>query len=82
MLQKWKYAVDNRKMFGALLTNLSKAFDCLSYDLVIAKRNPYGFSIAAVRLLQIYLSNHKQKNKINSDSSSWEEIIFGVLQGY
>ena len=68
-------------MFGALLTDLSKAFDCLSHDLLIAKLNAYGFSIAALRLVQNYLSNRKQRTKINSDFSSWEKILFGVPQG-
>ena len=37
MLEKWKLAVDNNEAFGALLTDLSKTFDCLSHDLIIAK---------------------------------------------
>ena len=81
MLEKWKSAIDNKKMFGALLTDLSKAFECLSNDLLIAKLNAYGFSIAALRLVQNYLSNRKQRTKINSDFRSWEEILFGVPQG-
>ena len=36
MLEKWKKALDNKKVAGALLTDLSKAFDCL-HDLLIAK---------------------------------------------
>ena len=71
MLEKWKSAVDNKKVFGALLTDLSKAFDCLSHDLLIAK----------LRLVQNYLSNRKQRTKINTEYSSWEEILFGVPQG-
>ena len=55
MLEKSKSTIDNRKMFGALLTDLSKAFDRLSHDLLIAKLNAYGFSIAALRLVQNYL---------------------------
>ena len=81
MLKRWKSAIDNKKMFGALLTDLSKAFDCLSHDLLIAKLNAYGFSIAALRLVQNYVSNLKQRTKINFDYSSWEEILFGVPQG-
>ena len=76
-----KSAINNRKTFGVLLTDLSKAFDCLSHDLLIAKLNAYGFSIAALRLVQNYLSNRKQRTKINSGFSSWEEILFVVLQG-
>ena len=68
-------------MFGALLTGLSKASDCLSHDLLMAKLNAYGFNIAALRLVRNYLSNRKQRTKINSDFSSWEEILFGVPQG-
>ena len=80
MLGKRKSAIDNKKMFGALLTDLSKAFDCLSHDLLIAKLSAYGFSIAALRLVQNNLSNGKQRTKINSDFSSWEETLFGAPQ--
>ena len=78
MLEKWKYAIDNRKMFGALLTNLSKVFNCRSHDLLIARLNTYGLSLAALGLVQNDLSNCKLRIKINSDFSSWEEILFGV----
>ena len=44
MLEIWKGATDNNKAFGALLTGLSKAFDCLSYDLLIAKLHAYGLA--------------------------------------
>ena len=49
MSQKWKSAIDNRKMFGALLTDLSRAFDCLSHDLLIAKLNAHVFCRAALK---------------------------------
>ena len=81
MLEKWKRAVDNGIVFGILLTDLSKAFDCLSHELLIAKLHAYGFSISALRLIYSYLANRKQRTKINSSYSSWEEIIFGVPQG-
>ena len=81
MIEKWKSAVDNKKTFGALFADLSKAFDCLNHDLLLAKLNAYGFSLPALRMIQSYLSNRKQRTKINSDFSSWEEILFGVPQG-
>ena len=46
-------------MFGALLTGLSKAFDCLNHELKIAKLNAYGFSLPALKLVNDYLSNRK-----------------------
>ena len=64
MLEKWKRAVDNIKVFGALLTDLSKAFDCISHDLLVAKLNAYGLSLSVLKLVHSYLQNHKQRRKI------------------
>ena len=47
MTQKWKKCVDNGKTFGALLTDLPRAFDCLPHDLIIVKLNAYDFSLSA-----------------------------------
>ena len=49
LLEKWKRAVDSGQMFGALLTDLSKAFDCLDHELLIAKLNAYSFSLPAFK---------------------------------
>ena len=68
-------------MFGALLTDLSKALDCLDHELLIAKLNAYGFSLTALKLVHNYLSNRKQRTKINSLYNSLLKIIFGVPQG-
>ena len=81
MLEKCKNPVHKGKCFGALLTDLSKAFDCLSHELLIAKLRVYGFDLPALKLIQSYLSNRKQKTKINSTYSSRNEILFGVPQG-
>ena len=61
MLEKWKRAIDNGKVFGILLTNLSKAFDYFSHELVLVKLHAYGFSILALRLVYSYLANRKQR---------------------
>ena len=66
MLEKWKRSADNGKAFGALLTDLSKAFDCLDHELLIAKLNAYEFSLTTSKLIHDYLSNRKQWTKINS----------------
>ena len=81
-LEKWKSAVANKNVFSAVLTGLSKAFNCPSLDLLIAKLNIYEFSIAALRLVQSYLSNCRQRAKINTKYSLWEEILFGVPWGF
>ena len=81
LLEKWKRSLDRGKVFGALLTDLSKAFDCLNHDLLIAKLNAYGFSLPALKLIHDYLLNKKQRTRINNSYSTWVEIVFGVPQG-
>ena len=81
MIEKWKKAVDNGNVFGALLTDLSKAFDCLPHDLIIAKLNSYGFNLTALNLIHNYLTKRKQRTKINHSYSVWEAILFRVPQG-
>ena len=63
MLKKWRSTVDNKKKKkknGVLLTDFSKAFDCLSHELLLAKLHARGFSIPALRLVYNYLRNRKQ----------------------
>ena len=48
LLEKWKRAIDNDETFGALLTDLPKAFDCLDHEAPIAKLNGRGFSLPAL----------------------------------
>ena len=81
MTEKWKKSVDKGKTFAALVTGLFQAFDCFPYDLTIDKCNAYGFSLSAAMLMKSYLCNRKQRTKINTAYSSWEEILFGVPQG-
>ena len=80
-IEKWKNSVDKGESFGALLTDLSKAFDCLDHELLTAKLNAYGFTLPALRLIHDYLSNRKQRTKIDDNYSSWSKILFGVPQG-
>ena len=80
-LEKWKHAVDNKEVFGALLTDLSKAFNCTCHDLLIAKLNPYGLSFPALKLVLNYLQNRKQRTKNGTAYSLWADVFSGVLQG-
>ena len=82
MLGKWKRSVDEGKVFGALLTDLSKAFDCLDHELLMAKLNAYGFSLPALRLIKDYLSNRRQRTRIgNSFSVIGLKLYLEYLKG-
>ena len=81
MLEKWKKALDKRHIAGALLTDLSKAFDCMNHELLIAKLDAYGFHKSALKLILSYLSDRKQRTKVNNSFSQWSNIKSGVPQG-
>ena len=61
--------------------DLSKAYDCLPHDLLIAKLAAYGFEDSATSLISDYLSKRYQRVKIGSVFSSYLEILRGVPQG-
>ena len=81
MIEKWRESLDQRGPYGPLLKDLSKAFDCLPHDLLFAKLHAYGLDIKSLKLMFSYLTNRKQRVKINDTYSSWSEILFGVPQG-
>ena len=81
MLEAWKRALDRKKCVGAILTDLSKAFDCLKHEHIIAKLEAYGFNHDALTLMYDYLSNRSQRTKVKSAYSSEREIKYGVPQG-
>ena len=64
MIEKWHNSMDQGKFFGALLTDLSKAFDCFPYDLLAEKLSAYGFDNNLTRFLFDYLTNCKQRTEI------------------
>ena len=80
-LEKWRACLDNKGSCGVLLTDLSKAFDRLIHDLLIAKLSAYGFDYNSLKLIYSYLTNRLQRIRINSKYSSWNDIIYGVPQG-
>ena len=74
-------SLDKRKYVGLVMMDLSKAFDCMPHNLLIAKLHAYGFDKNSLRLIHSYLKGRLQRVKINSEYSSWKEILNGVPQG-
>ena len=77
----WKQALDSGKYVGVIMSDLSKAFDCLPHNLMLEKMKHYKFSLDAVKLLESYITNRFQRVKIGQDVSSWMELCKGVPQG-
>ena len=81
MIEKWRKFQDIGGHADALLTDLSKVFDCIDHELLIAKLNAYGFDTNALKSIYSYLKGRKQRTKINFSYSSFAEILLGVSQG-
>ena len=64
-----------------MFMDLSKAFEVIHPDLVIAKLGAYGFSQDVLQYLKSYLTNRQQRLGVNSNFSTWENINAGVPQG-
>ena len=75
MTEKWRKSLDAGGAFGTLLTDLSKAFDYLPYELLITKIHAYRVDI--LKPLHSYLTKRKQRAKLNGTYSSWSEIRKG-----
>ncbi len=80
-LETCKATMDSGGFAGAVLMDLSKAFDCLNHELLLAKLHAYGFSKSALTLIHSYLSNRRQRVKINGSFSAWKDTNLGVPQG-
>ena len=63
MLEKWKECVAKEKIFGILLTEISRVFDFLDHKSFRDKLNAYSFNLQALRLVHGNLSNRKQRIK-------------------
>ena len=59
---------------------LSKPFDTINHELLIAKLHAYGFSIGVLEVLLNYLQDGWQRVKINTIFSSWNQLLQGVPQ--
>ena len=66
--------LDKRDYAGILLTDLSKAFDCINHKLLIAKLHAYGLSLELLTFIESCLSYQIQRVKINSFFSEYGNI--------
>ena len=70
MIEKLRKIRDEKGVFAAVLTDLSKAFDCIPHQLLIAKLSSYGFDMKSITFISAYLKNRKQKKKLGPPSTN------------
>ena len=80
LIETCKKYLDNNESFGALLTDLSKAFDCVNHKLLIAILHAYGLDNSSLSLIHSYLNNRQQRVRVDNEFSTWSDIKDGVPQ--
>ena len=81
LLQAWLKELDNSGNIGSILMDLSKAYDYIPHDLLIAKLEAYDQDKISLNILFDYLNNRKQRTKIGCSFSSWYDVIKRIPQG-
>ena len=80
--EKWKAVLDRKGFSAAIFMDLSKAFDTINHELLLAKLHAYGFSKSSLQIIFSYVSEQQwQDVKINSTFSPWSALLQGVPQG-
>ena len=81
MIEKIKQARDKNNVFAAVLTDLSKTFDCINHEPLIAKLKAYGFDSPSFKFISAYSNFRKQKTRVVSTVRDYLNILFGVPKG-
>ena len=80
MIETIRKTCDNHGVLAAVMTDLSKTFDCISHEILLAKLREYGFDESSLKVLISYLKNRIQSTKVGSSFSELLNIIYGVPQ--
>ena len=81
MTEDWRRSLDNRESAMAVAVDLSKAFDSINHNLLLAKLKAYGVSQSAMSLMSFYLLGRKQRVCLHGVCSSYSELRVGLPQG-
>lgn len=81
LIESWRIGLDEGKIAGGILMDLSKAFDCIPHDILIAKLKAYGFKQNSLKIIYSYLKGRRQCVRVNGTSSKYQTILAGVPQG-
>ena len=81
MIENSNALLNKRNKIGVIIMDLSKAFDTLNRNLLIAKLKAYVLDLKAAPFIKSYLTNKYKRYKIGDSFSEWERIIARVTQG-
>ena len=81
ILEEWRENLDKNYVVGGVLMDLSKALDCVSFDLLLVKLAAYGVDENLLCYIYSYLLNRKQGVRINNINSNFVNVISGIPHG-
>ena len=81
LTEDWRTGLDTKELLAVISLDLSKGFDCVPHELLLAKLKVYGVAEHGVALLRNYVSGRSQRAKVGNKFSSWLPVVKGVPQG-
>ena len=81
MYDTWVEEVDNGKMVGVMMIDLSAAFDMVDYDILLQKLELFGLNSIALKWMKSYLTGRFQSVFVDGHLSPPLSITCGVPQG-
>ena len=81
LTEQWRQELNQHNIIGIVRMDLSKAFDTLPHELLVAKLKTYGADGKTTDLVHDYLANRRQRVRLGDKFSNWKETSVGVPQG-
>ena len=78
VIETWRAMLNKSNKVGAIIMDLSKAFDTLNHNLLLCKLKAYGFNKNALTFIQSYFTNRYQRKKVGDKFSKWQRVSTGV----
>ena len=80
-LDDWTEMIDNGGNVDVIYMDYAKAFDKVAHERLLLKLRGYGLNSQIISWIKSFLSNRRQKVKVNGEESTWAEVLSGVPQG-
>ena len=80
-LNIWTEALFHNIPVDVLYLDYAKAFDTVPHQRLVKQVETFGVTEKALKWIESFLSNRRQKVRVNNDVSDWSPVISGVPQG-
>ena len=81
LTEDWKHSLDMGQPVCILSTDMSKAFDSMHHNLLMAKLKPYGLTDNSMKLINSYFQDRENRTRIQDTTKSWKPMRRGCPQG-